>query len=233
MARSDGAKVQLLSHRKEAIRLGSALDAQGALSLEAMQRGWACLERYAQVLGDLPRHRVRAVATQTLREASNRQIFLDEGQRILGCPIEVIDGEEEARLIYRGVAQLLPPGAQRRLVVDIGGRSTELCLGQQRQVLQARSFAFGSVTWALRHFPDGELSAQALSQAEAAVADIIAPEAGLLLPGNGAMPMAPRARPVPLSRSWPMRPAARPAGSRGRDWTGCMRSCCAQAMSTV
>lgn len=184
MARSDGAKVQLFSHRKEAIRLGSALDAQGALSLEAMQRGWACLERYAQVLGDLPRHRVRAVATQTLREASNRQVFLDEGQRILGCAIEVIDGEEEARLIYRGVAQLLPPGPQRRLVVDIGGRSTELCLGQQRQVLQARSFAFGSVTWALRHFPDGELSAKALSQAEAAVADIIAPEAARFAAGQ-------------------------------------------------
>lgn len=184
IARSDGARVQLFSHRKEAIRLGSALDAQGALSLEAMQRGWACLERYAQVLGDLPRHRVRAVATQTLREASNRQTFLDEGRRILGCPIEVIDGEEEARLIYRGVAQLLPSGPQRRLVVDIGGRSTELCLGQQRQVLQARSFAFGSVTWAMRHFADGELSAQALAQAESAVADIIAPQAPLFAAGQ-------------------------------------------------
>jgi exopolyphosphatase/guanosine-5'-triphosphate,3'-diphosphate pyrophosphatase len=149
-----------------------------------MERGWACLERYAQVLGDLPRHRVRAVATQTLREASNRQVFLDEGRRILGCTIEVIDGEEEARLIYRGVAQLLPSGPQRRLVVDIGGRSTELCLGQQRQVLQARSFAFGSVTWAMRHFADGELSAQALARAESAVADIIAPQAALFAAGQ-------------------------------------------------
>lgn len=177
MARSDGTRVQLLSHRKEAIRLGSALDAEGMLSLEAMQRGWACLERYAQVLGDLPRHRVRAVATQTLREAANRQIFLDRGQHILGCAIEVIDGEEEARLIYRGVAQTLPSRQQRRLVVDIGGRSTELCLGQQRQVLQARSFAFGSVTWAMRHFASGELSAQAMAQAESAVAQMLAPQA--------------------------------------------------------
>ncbi|WP_280190578.1 Ppx/GppA family phosphatase [Delftia sp. PS-11] len=173
MARLEDGKVHLFNNRKEAIRLGSALDASGALGQEAMQRGWECLQRYAQVLGDLPRDRVRAVATQTLREASNRDLFLSEGSRILGCPIEVIDGSEEARLIYRGVAQLLPPTHHRRLVVDIGGRSTELCLGQKLQVLQARSFAVGSLTWAQQYFADGELSALALGRAEQAVADLV------------------------------------------------------------
>ncbi len=177
IARIEAGQIQLFSHRKEAIRLGSALDAQCALGAEAMQRGWECLQRYAQVLGDLPRHRLRAVATQTLREASNRDIFLREGERILGCPIEVIGGDEEARLIYRGVAQMLPATAHRRLVVDIGGRSTELCLGQQLQVLQARSFEFGSVTWAQRYFAHGELSSHALARAQESVADAIGPEA--------------------------------------------------------
>lgn len=177
MARIEGEQVHLFSHRKEAIRLGSALDEQGNLGQEAMQRGWECLERYAQVLGDLPRHRVRAVATQTLREAANRDTFLREGSRILGCPIEVIGGDEEARLIYRGVAQLLPPTLHRRLVVDIGGRSTELCLGQQLQVLQAQSFAVGSVTWAQRHFPHGELTRHCLARAEEAVQDLVGAQA--------------------------------------------------------
>jgi exopolyphosphatase/guanosine-5'-triphosphate,3'-diphosphate pyrophosphatase len=176
MARQVRGQVQLFNQRKEAIRLGSALDAQGVLSQEAMQRGWDCLQRYAEILGDLPRRRVRAVATQTLREASNRDVFLAEGQRILGCPIEVIDGEQEARLIYRGVAEQLPPSPHKRLVVDIGGRSTELCVGHQLQVLQAHSFPVGSVTWALRHFAHGELSAQAMAQAEQAVADLVAPQ---------------------------------------------------------
>lgn len=168
--------------RKETIRLGGALDAQGRLSTEAMERGWACLERFAALIVTLPRSQVRAVGTQTLREATNRDVFLARGSAILGTPIEVIAGEEEARLIYQGVSRLLPPSPCRRLVIDIGGRSTELCLGLGFTAQVTRSVELGSVAWALRYFPDGGLRAEqfAVAQASAraalhAVADEFAP----------------------------------------------------------
>ncbi|WP_027015828.1 Ppx/GppA family phosphatase [Comamonas composti] len=184
VARWSEGRLQLLSHRKEAIRLGSEIDAQGALSAAAMQRGWDCLERYALVLGNLPRERLRVVATQTLREASNRNEFLVRAQEILNCPVDVIDGLEEARLIYRGVAPLLPASTQRRLVVDIGGRSTELCLGRRLQALAVQSFAVGSTTWAQRHFASGELTSATLDLAEAAALEIISPHAATFGPSQ-------------------------------------------------
>ena len=155
--------------RKETIRLGGSLDAQGQLSSEAMERGWACLQRFAPLIADLPRERVRAVATQTLREATNRALFLARGSDILGVPIEVINGEEEARLIYQGVARLLPPSARRRLVIDIGGRSTELCLGQGFEARVTRSVEIGSVAWGLRpaQFEAARSSALALLRPQA------------------------------------------------------------------
>ena len=168
-------RLVLLNHRKEAIRLGSGLDSQAALSQEAMERGWQCLESFAQLLGDLPRHQVRAVATQTLREASNREAFLQKAEYILGCPVEVINGEEEARLIYCGVAQSLRPSMEPRLVVDIGGRSTELSLGRGHNVLHAYSVPVGSVSWAKRYFADGGLSAIQLEEAQTAAERAIAP----------------------------------------------------------
>ena len=95
-----------------------------------MQRGWDCLARFGERLAGFKKHQVRAVATQTLREARNREEFLARAHKILGFPIDVIPGREEARLIYQGVAHLLPQSDERRLVVDIGGRSTEMILGK-------------------------------------------------------------------------------------------------------
>ena len=152
--------------RKETIRLGAGLDAQGQLKFSAMERGWACLARFAPLIAGLPRNQVRVVATQTLREATNRDIFLSRGSAILGTPIEVIAGEEEARLIYEGVARWLPPSANRRLVVDIGGRSTELCLGQGLQAQVIRSVELGSVAWAMRFFSDGGLKPEQFAAAQ-------------------------------------------------------------------
>ena len=163
--------------RKETIRLGGSLDAQGRLSAEAMERGWACLQRFAPLIADLPPERVRAVATQTLREATNRAQFLARGSAILGVPIEVIDGEEEARLIYQGVARLLPPSSRRRLVIDIGGRSTELCLGQGFEARLTRSVEIGSVAWSLRHFSDGGLRAEQFAAAQASARAMLQPQA--------------------------------------------------------
>ena len=156
-----------LEYLKETVRLGAGLDAQSMLTEEATQRGLDCLQRFAQRLGSMPTTRVRAVATQTLREARNRNAFLERAQAALGHPIEVISGREEARLIYAGVARL-QPGEAPRLVIDIGGRSTEMILGQGSRPLRAESFQIGSVSLSLRFFPDGRFSPEAFRAAQVA-----------------------------------------------------------------
>ena len=123
--------IERIEYRKETVRLGGGLDEERKLTPEAMQRGWECLARFGERLADFSPSQVRAVATQTLREARNRQEFIARGSEVLGYPIDVVSGPEEARLIYQGVAHLLPQSDERRLVVDIGGRSTELIVGQQ------------------------------------------------------------------------------------------------------
>lgn len=153
---------------KETVRQGNGLDADRNLTSEAMQRGWDCLGRFAERLAGFRKQQVRAVATQTLREARNREVFLDRAQQILGFPIEVVSGREEARLIYQGVAHLLPQSDERRLVVDIGGRSTELILGQGYRTRFMDSYRVGSVAWSMRHFPDGNFTTDAFQTAEVA-----------------------------------------------------------------
>lgn len=154
--------------RKETVRLGGALDQQGMLQPDAMERGFDCLRRYAALIEHIPPEHRRAVATQTLREAHNREAFLTQAHAILGCPVELISGEREAALIYRGVTSLLPATPEQRLVVDIGGRSTEISTGQGQQLHIATSCPMGSVAWAQRFFGDGSLSAAHFSVAHAA-----------------------------------------------------------------
>jgi exopolyphosphatase/guanosine-5'-triphosphate,3'-diphosphate pyrophosphatase len=113
------------------------------------------------------------VATQTLREARNRDVFLDKAQQILGFPIEVIPGREEARLIYAGVSHLLPQSDERRLVIDIGGRSTELVIGQGYQAQTLESYRVGSVAWSMKYFPEGHFTAMAFELAEVAAKAIL------------------------------------------------------------
>ncbi|MBN8507571.1 MAG: Ppx/GppA family phosphatase [Burkholderiales bacterium] len=156
-----------IDYLKETVRLGGGLDADGMLTEAAVQRGLDCLRRFASRLAGFGPQQVRAVATQTLREARNRNAFLVRAQAVLGHPIEVVSGREEARLIYAGVSHL-QPGAASRLVVDIGGRSTEMILGQGRTALLAESFQVGSVSLSMRFFGDGRLSADAFRAAQIA-----------------------------------------------------------------
>ena len=149
-----------------------------------MERGWACLARFAEQLAGLRPRQVRAVATQTLREARNRDVFLARAQELLGFPIEVISGREEARLIYQGVAHHLPPSSERRLVVDIGGRSTELVLGTGFEVGALESCPVGSVAWSMKYFADGQFSAGAFEQAEAAAQAVLAEALASHPPGS-------------------------------------------------
>jgi exopolyphosphatase/guanosine-5'-triphosphate,3'-diphosphate pyrophosphatase len=143
-----------IDYLKETVRLGGGLDDEGRLTEEAQLRGLACLSRFALRLQDGDVTRVRAVATQTLREARNRDAFLARARTALGHPIEVISGREEARLIFAGVARL-QPSPRPRLVIDIGGRSTEMILGQGRTPRTTESFQVGSVSLSMRYFPDG------------------------------------------------------------------------------
>ncbi len=173
IGRHDHGQVQRVQYLKETVRQGAGLDEARNLTPEAMQRGLDCLARFRERLAGFKRTQVRAVATQTLREARNRDEFLARAHRVLGFPIDVISGREEARLIYQGVAHLLPQSDERRLVVDIGGRSTELILGHQYDAEVTESYRVGSVAWSMRYFPDGVFTEDAFQRAEVAAQAIL------------------------------------------------------------
>lgn len=173
IGRYEHGHVQRVEYLKETVRQGNGLDENRNLTPEAMQRGWDCLARFGERLAGFSRTQVRAVATQTLREARNREEFITRGSQVLGYPIDVVSGPEEARLIYQGVARLLPQSDERRLVVDIGGRSTELILGQQFTPHAVASFRVGSVAWSSRYFAGGLFTPQAFMAAEIAAKAVL------------------------------------------------------------
>ena len=156
-----------VDYLKETVRLGAGLDADGMLGEDAAARGLACLAGFSRRLEGFGAAQVRAVATQTLREAKNRNAFLARAQDALGRPIEIISGREEARLIYGGVAYL-QPSDERRLVVDIGGRSTEMILGRGARPQRAESFQVGCVSLSMKYFPEGRFSEQGFREAQIA-----------------------------------------------------------------
>lgn len=173
IGRFEHGQIHRVEYLKETVRQGSGLDEDKNLSLDAMQRGWACLARFAERLAGFSRRQVRAVATQTLREARNRDVFIAKAEEVLGFPIDVIAGREEARLIYQGVAHLLPQSDERRLVVDIGGRSTELILGQGYEPRVTESFRVGCVAWSMRYFNEGLFTPKAFAMAEIAAQAVL------------------------------------------------------------
>lgn len=165
--------VERVEYLKETVRLGGGLGEDKALSDSVIATGMACLARFGERLRGFDTSQVRAVATQTLREARNAQAFVNLGQQALGFPIAVVSGTEEARLIYQGVSRLLPPSENRRLVFDIGGRSTEFVIGQGYQAQSMASFRLGSVSWSARYFANGELSARHFQNAMTAAQAIL------------------------------------------------------------
>ncbi len=173
IGRLENGHLRRVEYLKETVRQGNGLDADRNLTEEAMQRGLACLARFAERIAGFKPAQVRAVATQTLREARNRDAFLTQARKTLGFPIEVITGREEARLIYLGVSHLLPDSDERRLVVDIGGRSTELILGQGHLPQTLESYRLGSVAWSMKYFADGVWSAGAFKVAEIAAKAVL------------------------------------------------------------
>ena len=173
IGRYDTGHINRTEYLKETVRQGNGLDADRNLTVDAMQRGWDCLARFGERLAGFKKSQVRAVATQTLREARNRDEFLVKANKILGFPIDVIAGREEARLIYQGVTHMLPQSSERRLVVDIGGRSTELIVGKAMTALQMESYRVGSVAWSMKYFADGQFSLRAFKVAEVAAKAVL------------------------------------------------------------
>ncbi|MBU0588609.1 MAG: exopolyphosphatase [Gammaproteobacteria bacterium] len=173
IGRLDHGQIHRNEYLKETVRQGNGLDEERNLTPEAMQRGWDCLARFGERLAGFKPGQVRAIATQTLREARNREAFLAHAQNILGFPIDVISGREEARLIYQGVAHMLPQSDERRLVVDIGGRSTELILGQSFDARVMESYRVGSVAWSMRYFEQGQFTPRAFKAAEIAAKAVL------------------------------------------------------------
>ncbi|MBF4382848.1 guanosine-5'-triphosphate,3'-diphosphate diphosphatase [Vibrio anguillarum] len=166
--------VQTMAKIKRKVRLAAGLDDNNALSQEAMQRGWDCLSLFAERLQDIPASNIRIVGTATLRTATNVELFLTQANQILRHPIQVISGEEEAATIYKGVAHT-SGGLGRRLVVDIGGASTELIIGEGFDAKALTSLKMGCVTWLERHFKDRQLNAANFNRAIDAAKQTLAP----------------------------------------------------------
>lgn len=161
---TDGQPSRLDRHR-EMVRLGAGLDEDHRLTGAAQKRALDCLERFGQRLREMHADDVRAVGTNTLRLARNSHSFLRDAEEALGHPIEVISGIEEARLIYLGVARSLASESGNRLVIDIGGGSTELIVGQRSQPRALESLYMGCVSMTLRRFPEGRITESAWARA--------------------------------------------------------------------
>jgi exopolyphosphatase/guanosine-5'-triphosphate,3'-diphosphate pyrophosphatase len=168
VGRVDGHDLRVVDRLKETVRLAAGLDDEGNLTPEAEARALECLERFGQLLRGLACANVRAVGTNTLRRARNAKRFRKQAREVLGQEVEIISGTEEARLIYLGVAHSTPTRPRRRLVVDIGGGSTELIVGHDFDVVRAHSLYMGCVGYSRRWFGDGELSKRSFKKAETA-----------------------------------------------------------------
>lgn len=168
VARVENDQLYMLDGLREAVRLAAGLTADKRLDKPTQQRALACLQRFGERLRGLPKEAVRAVGTNSLRVAKNAPEFLKQAEAALGFPIDVIAGREEARLIYAGVAQGLPQNDDLRLVMDIGGGSTEFIIGSGMQPLKLESLYMGCVSYSVRYFPDGKINKSNLKQAELA-----------------------------------------------------------------
>ncbi len=157
MVREVAGAIRTVAKVKRKVRLAAGLDTEHNLSHEAMARGWDCLRLFAEQLQDVPKENVRVVGTATLRLARNVDSFLRTAELILGHPIEIITGEDEARTIYQGVSWT-SSGEGNRLVIDIGGASTELVIGENNEAKLLNSLHMGCVTWIKRYFSDGLLN---------------------------------------------------------------------------
>ncbi len=157
VARVEHGEIRPVEALAEKVQLGAGL-VDGILDDEAIERGLACLSRFAQALGTIEPQRIRVVGTNALRQADNRRTFCEAARRVLGAPVDVIYGREEARLVYLGVAHTLSDDTHSRLVVDIGGGSTEFIIGERFEPQRMESLQMGCVSYSRRFFPEGRIT---------------------------------------------------------------------------
>lgn len=170
----DKGHVQIVNRIKQKVRLASGLDDNNMLDEASMKRGWQCLAMFAERLQDIEKNHIRIVATATIRLAKNASHFVKEAEKILGNAIRVISGEEEAKQIYRGVTYTSVSHGNT-LVIDIGGASTEIIVGNGLEPIDLVSLNMGCVTYMDRYFPQGKLSKQNFSKAVKAAKDMLKP----------------------------------------------------------
>ena len=165
IAHHDGETIRVLKSARDPIRLAGGLDGNGNLTDSAVQVAINCLAHFKNVLDAFPLSAVRVVATNTIRIAKNADTFVPAAERAIGYPIEIISGEEEGRLIYMGVANTVSSPVERRLVVDIGGGSTELILGLGQTIENVDSFTIGTVPVSQQFFVEGKIDAASFDAA--------------------------------------------------------------------
>lgn len=170
VARYEHGELRVIDRLRDSVRLAAGLRPDGSLDDARRDKALACLARFGQRLRVLPNERVRAVATNTVRRLTSPGTFLGPAELALGHPIEIVSGREEARLIYLGVAHGVPDSPQRRLVIDIGGGSTEFIIGQHFEALEKESLQMGCVASTMRFFGDGKLSQKRWRQAQTEIA---------------------------------------------------------------
>ncbi|ABM04880.1 Ppx/GppA phosphatase [Psychromonas ingrahamii 37] len=164
------------SKSKQKVRLAAGLDEQYNINQETIQKGLDCLTNFKNELRILQPVKVLITATAALRLANNKEVFIKQAEEILQRPINLISGLQEARIIYKGVAfteNILFP----LLVIDIGGASTELIIGEGTTVKIAHSLDMGCVTWLKRYFPDNQLNQENFKNAIEQAKKVIQPEA--------------------------------------------------------
>ena len=168
VARYSHGQLVIIDRLREMVRLAAGVEENGRIDKEVANRALACLERFGQRLRDMHADSVRVVGTNALRVAHRKQAFLERAREALGHPIEIISGMEEARLIYSGVAHTMPSDPGRRFVVDIGGGSTELVIGEGLTPLELESLQMGCVSLSERFFRDGKISEKRVERARVA-----------------------------------------------------------------
>ncbi|AZT82626.1 MAG: exopolyphosphatase [Marinobacter sp.] len=165
VARLVHGEIRTLEKMGEKVQLGAGLDDQNRLTEEAQQRALACLGRFAQRLRGMPPEAVQIVGTNALRVARNAHQFMTRAEEVLGYPVEIIAGREEARLIYLGVSHTLSDDEGRRLVIDIGGGSTEFIIGERFEPQELESLHMGCVSFRNRYFADGKITRRQMDKA--------------------------------------------------------------------
>ena len=165
IARLQGDEPVTVDRLRDQVQLAKGLGDDRMLTPEAMERGIDCLKRFGQRLRTEGDVKVRVVGTNSLRVARNSADFRDRAEEVLGHPIEVISGMEEARLIYLGIAHVLADDSASRLVLDIGGGSTECIVGERFEVVATHSYYMGCVNYTQRFFPDGKITGRRMSEA--------------------------------------------------------------------